>query len=233
MTKLITITSIRSGAGKTAVATILAERLAEKHTVCLIDNCRDNMNIYNAESSTENIKLYSCLADEESCRRAIKESATKIKKNLYYFSGSQELLNEKEIQILKELHIFEYIILDSENCPDNEMFDFNIMVVNPSKFEYEMLIKPKEISKNLILINRYIENVEFIVNKQDFKFYFCPEIINYVNGYELNLPEVNETEIKKIIERITGEKPENMLKNKLKFFGRSQYGVQGNRKLRV
>lgn len=209
MTKLITVTG-RPGAGKTTVAAILAEKLAFKHTVCLIDNNRNNINIYSAVSSVDNINLYACLSDKESCRRAIKESATELKRNMYFFSGSHEMLTEEQIQILREQDIFEYLILDSRTEIDKDLYDFNISVVNPNRFEYETAA---EIDKNIVLINRY-ENSEFKVSKRDFKLYFCPEIINFANGYEIHLPEINETEIKKIIERITGEKSDNKVKVK-------------------
>lgn len=235
MTKLITVTSIRHGAGKTTVASILAERLAEKYSVCLIDNNTDNINVYSEVSSIESIHLYTCLADMKSCCRAIKESAAVLKKNLYFFSGGNSLLTEKEIQILKEQDIFDYIIFDSGVEISDELPDFIITVVNPNVFEYEIATKDismrtgirfiGETFESMIIINRYTENTEFKVNAKDFKLYFCPEIINFVNGYKLNLSEVNEKEIKKLIDRITGEKSENMIKNKFKLFGRSKHGI--------
>jgi len=223
MTKMITVTG-RSGAGKTTVAAILAEKLAEKHVVCLIDNNRNNINIYSTVSSVDNINLYACLVDKESCCQAIKESATELKRNLYFFSGGHELLAEEEIQILKEHGIFEYIILDSIAEISDELSDFNISVVNTNVFEYktatEKLITAEKISKCLIIINRYTENTEFKVNKQDFKLYFCPEITDFANGFELILPEESKKEIERIIEKITGDKSEVKNKKKFNLFGR-------------
>lgn len=225
MTKLITVTSIRHGAGKTTVASILAERLAEKYSVCLIDNNTDNINVYSEVSSIESIHLYTCLSDRKSCCRAIKESAAVLKKNLYFFSGGNSLLTEKEIQILKELDIFNYIILDSGVEISSKLLDFNIIVVNQNTVEYNHAAYLRiTASGKLIVINRYAENSEFKRNK-DFKLFFCAEIIDFVNGYKLNLSEVNEKEIKKLIDRITGEKSENMIKNKFKLFGRSKHGI--------
>lgn len=224
MTKIITVTSIRHGSGKTTVAAILAEKLAEKYTVCLIDNNKNNINIYSSESTIENINLYSCLSDKESCRIAIKESATKLKKNLYFFSGSNAILTEKEIQILKNQDIFEYIILDSGAEIDGHLSNFIITVVNPNitecKIANEKLIAAKEICKCMIIINRY-EDSEFKANGHHFKLFFCPELISFANGYELHLPENNEIEIKKVLEKITGEKLELKTKGKFKLFGRS------------
>lgn len=207
MTKIITITG-RAGAGKTTVAAILAEKLSERYTVCLIDNNSNNynnINIYSAVTSIENINLYSCLADKESCSRAIKESATELKKNLYFFSGSHEVLEEERIQMLKELDIFDYIIIDS-GVNKTEYIDSNVIVVNQNSFEYNLTIsKYIKSSNSLIVVNRYAEDAEFKV-KNDFKLYFCPEIVDFANGYELRLPEKNIAEVKKIIEAITGEK---------------------------
>lgn len=220
MTKLITVTG-RPGAGKTTVAAILAEKLAFKHTVCLIDNNRNNINIYSAVSSVDNINLYACLSDKESCRRAIKESATELKKNMYFFSGGSEQLTEEQMQILKELDIYDYIILDSGVEISVELSDKNIIVVNQNTVEYNAVaFKRVTGTNNLIVINRYTENSEF-KRKQDFKLYFCSEIIDFVNGFELVLPESNETEIKIIIETITGEKSDNKVKIKFKLFGGS------------
>lgn len=214
MTKLITVTSVRPGVGKTTVAAILAEKLANKYVVCLIDNNQNNINIYSAAMSIENINLYSCLADKESCSRAIKESATELKKNMYFFSGSNEPLTEEQIQVLKELDIFNYIILDSGVEISGELSDKNIIVVNQNTVEYNAAaFKRVTGSNNLIVINRYTENSEF-KRKQDLKLYFCSEIIDFANGFELALPESNETEIKKIIEKITGEKSDNKVKVK-------------------
>ena len=208
MTKLITVTG-RSGAGKTTVAAILAEKLAEKYCVCLIDNNRININIYSAAASIENINLYSYLPDKATYCRAIKESASEIKKNLYFFSGSHELLAEEQIQLLKEQNIFEYIVLDSEVMINSELSDYDISVINPNKFEYEMAATSE---KNIIVVNRYDENTELKVRKDDFKLYFCPELINFSNGYELNLPEVNEFEVSKFIEKITNKKGNTKIK---------------------
>ncbi len=214
MTKLITVTG-RSGAGKTTVAAILAEKLSEKYIVCLVDNNRDNINIYSSLSTIENIKLYFCLNDKASCCRAIKESAAKLNKNLYFFSGSNELLTKDEIQIFKEQEIFEYIILDSGI--NVEQSDFEITVINPNRREYEMT---ESSDKNIIVINRYAENTEFKVDAKDFKLYFCPEIINFPNGFFLTLPEENEKEIKKLIEKITGERLKNSkTRPKFRLFG--------------
>jgi len=231
MTKLITVTG-REGAGKTTVAAILAEKLSETNTVCLIDNNRNNINIYAASSSIENINLYSCLADKESCKRAIKESATELKKNLFFFSGGNELLTEEQIQMLKELDIFEVIIIDS-GATKMECSDNNIIVVNQNSVEYNTVINEHITvsnnliaSSNLIVMNRYTEDAEFKV-KKDFKLYFCPEIIDFASGYELRLPEMNVAEVVKIIEAITGKKTERKIKKKLKFFG-GIYGIQGN-----
>ncbi len=224
MTKVITVTSIRSGAGKTTVAALMAEKLAEKYTVCLIDNNQNNINIYSAVSTIENINLYICLADKESCRRAIKESAVELKKNLYFFLGSRELLTKKEINILKERDIFEYIIIDSESDIRYELFDYSVTVVNPNNSEYMIVsqseYKSEGASNDIIIINRYTDNSEFKVKKQDFKLYFCAEIINFANGYELVLPEKNQTEIDKIIKEITGEESPNGNRPKFKLFGR-------------
>ncbi len=218
MTKLITVTG-RSGAGKTTVAAILSEKLAEKHVVCLIDNNRNNINIYAAASSIENINIYSCLADKESCSRAIKESAAELKKNMYFFSGGHEPLAEEQIQILKELDIFNYIILDSGVEISSKLLDFNIIVVNQNTVEYNHAAYLRITgSGKLIVINRYAENSEFKRNK-DFKLFFCAEIIDFANGFELVLPEENEKEIKRIIEKITGEKSEVKTKPKFKLFG--------------
>lgn len=221
MTKLITVTSIRPGAGKTTVAAILAEKLAEKYTVCLIDNNQNNINIYSAISTTENINLYSCLIDKESCRKAIKECAAQLKKNLYFFSGGNELLTQEEIQVLKERDIFEYIIIDTEiYIGGKELADCSITVINPNKYEYEAAVNTA-IEKDLIVINRYAET-ELKVRNSDFKLYFCPELINFANAYELKLPKNNEFEVNKLIEKITGEKLENGNKKlKHRLFGRS------------
>ncbi len=229
MTKLITVTG-RSGAGKTTVAAILAEKLAEKHVVCLIDNNRNNINIYSSASPVDNINLYSCLSDKESCHLAIKESATKLNKNLYFFSGGHEPLTEEEIQVLKEQDIFEYIIMDFGVEISDELPDFIITVVNPNVFEYETAAKDismrtgirfiGETFESMIVINRYSGNTEFKANSKDFKLFFCPEIINFTNGYELHLPESNETEINKIIEKITGQKLGDTNKPKFRLFGR-------------
>ncbi len=220
MTKLITVTSIRSGAGKTTFAAILAEKLAKKYTVCLIDNNHNNINIYSSLSTIESINLYSCLADKESCRRAIKESASELKKNLYFFSGGHELLSGEQIQILRGLDIFEYVILDFGVELSGEIADLNIIVVNQNTVEYNAaMYKKVKGSNNVIVINRYSENSEFKV-KIDFKLYYCPEIINFANGFELALPEENDKEIKKLIEKITGEKTNNKVKPRLRLFGR-------------
>lgn len=218
MTKIITITG-RTGAGKTTVSAILAEKLSENHTVCLIDNNRNNINIYSAISPIENIKLYSCLANKESCRRAIKESAAELKNNLYFFSGGNELLTKEEIQILKEQDIFEYIIFDAEKDISKEQSDCSITVINPNKYEYEAAADTTT-EKDLIVINRYAET-ELKVRKSDFKLCFCPEIINFGNGFELRLPEANEKEVIKVIERITGEKSGHNIKKKFGLFKRS------------
>jgi len=217
-TKIIRITG-RAGAGKTTVAAILAEKLSKNHTVCLIDNNRSNISIYSAVAPTANINLYSCLADKESCSRAIKESAAELKKNMYFFSGGNELLTEEEIQILKEQDIFEYIIFDSEFEIYSELFDINIYVVNQNKYEYESAINATT-EKDLIVINRYAE-AELKVRKNDFKLYFCPEIINFTSGYELRLSEIDEKEVGKIIKRIAGDKPDNKVKRKFRLFKRS------------
>lgn len=216
---MITVTG-RSGAGKTTVAAILAEKLAEKHDVCLIDNNRNNINIYSTASSVDNINLYACLVDKESCQRAIKESATKLKKNLYYFSGGHELLTEEQIRILKDQDIFEYIIMDAGVEISNKLSNNNIIVVNQNVVEYNAAFKRVNDTNNLIVINRYTENSEF-KRKQDLKLYFCSEIIDFANGFELALPEENEKEIKKLIEKITGEKKDNKVKARLRLFGRS------------
>jgi CO dehydrogenase nickel-insertion accessory protein CooC1 len=230
MTKLITVTG-RFGVGKTTVAAILAEKLAEKYTVsvCLINNNKDNINIYKDASTVDDINLYACIADKESCSRAIKESATKIKKNMFFFSGGYEPLTEEQIQILKELDIFDYIILDSEYEIDNSPPDFIITVVNQNVYEYETATKKMnlvtsvrfidETFKSIIIINRYSGDTEFKVNSNYFKLYFCPEIINFANGYELNLPEENKKEIKRLIEKITGEKSEGKTKPRFRLFG--------------
>ncbi len=163
--------------------------------------------------------MYACLDDKDSCRRAIKESAAELKKNMYFFSGGNQPLTEEEITIMKEQEIFEYIILDSGDKISNELSDFDITVVNPNKLEYEMAAAYGE---NIIIVNRYAENIEFKVNKQDFKLFFCPELINIANGYELILPEENEREIQKLIEKITGERLKNgKIKQKFRLFGRS------------
>lgn len=221
MTKLITITG-RPGAGKTTIAAILAEKIALNQTVCLIDNNQNNINIYSAESSLENINLYSCLEDKDSCHRAIKDSATELKKNMYFFSGGHEPLTEDQLQFLKEHDIFDYIIIDSGVDVNNELFNKNIIVVNQNTFEYSAAaFKIVTGSNNIIIINRYTENSEF-KRKQDFKLYFCPEIIDFANGFELALPEENEKEIKKIIEEITNQKSDDIdnTKPKFRFFGR-------------
>lgn len=221
MTKLITITG-RPGAGKTTVAAILAEKIALNQTVCLIDNNQNNINIYSAASPLENINLYSCLEDKDSCHRAIKESATELKKNMYFFSGGHEPLTEEQLQILKGLGIFDYIIIDSGVDVNNELFNKNIIVVNQNTIEYNAAaFKIITDTNNLIIINRYTENSEF-KGKQDFKLYFCPEIIDFSNGFELALPEENEKEIKRIIKEITDQKSgdTNNAKLKFRFFGR-------------
>ncbi|WMJ77875.1 DUF2075 domain-containing protein [Sedimentibacter sp. MB35-C1] len=223
MTKLITVTG-RPGAGKTTVASILAEKLSKKHTVCLIDNNKNNINIYDVVSPIENINLYACLADKESCRKAIKESAAELRKNLYFFSGGNELLTEEQIQMLKELNIFEYIIIDS-GTTKMEYPDYNIIVVNQNSAEYTVIDEYITVSNclrasnNLIVVNRYTEDAEFKV-KKDFKLYYCPEIVNFANGYELRLPEKNTSEVKKIIEAITGDKSEVKMKPRFGLFGR-------------
>lgn len=136
MTKLITVTSIRSGTGRTTIAAILAEKLSKQGTVLLIDNNKVNINIYDVKvSSIENIKLYMCLENKESCKNAIKESATEIKNSMFIFSGSQELLTEKELKFLKEQDNFDYIILDTmEQMLD--IVDSCITVINPNIHEY-------------------------------------------------------------------------------------------------
>ncbi|MBP1926735.1 cellulose biosynthesis protein BcsQ [Sedimentibacter acidaminivorans] len=208
MTKLITITSIRAGTGRTTVAAILAEKLSKQGTVLIIDNNKSNINIYDVKvSSIENIKLYLCLENKESCKNAIKESATEIKNNIFFFSGSQELLTEKELKFLKEQDNFDYIILDTmEQIPS--IADTCITVINPNIHEYHKYIEAKkdeELSKSNILINKYTDEIEFKTSIEDFKLYFCSEIINFTNSYELNLQEDNDNEISKLIEKITGE----------------------------
>lgn len=232
MTKLITVTSIRPGTGKTTVSAILAEKLSEKYTVCLVDNNKDNINIYPELSTTDSIRLYSCLDENQSCDRAIKDSATVPKNNLFFFSGRSSLLTEEEIKILKEKDIFDYIILDSKYEIDTSLPDFIITVVNQNVYEYETTTEKMNLVtsirfmdekfESMIIINKYIENAEFKVKLKDFKLYFCPEIINFSNGYELALPLSNEIEIKKIIEKITGEKSgyTNDVKPKFRLFRR-------------
>lgn len=77
----------------------------------------------------------------------------------------------------------------------------------------------KGLSKSNILINKYIDEIEFKTSTEDFKLYFCPEVINFTNGYDLNLLEVNDTEIKKLLEKIIGEQTVvDNLKSKFKLF---------------
>lgn len=241
MTKLITVSG-RSGVGKTTISAILAEKLSEKYTICLVDNNKNNINIYHELSTIDSIRLYNCLDDNESCHRAIKDSAAIPKNNLFFFSGSSSLLTEEEIKILKEKDIFDYIILDSKYEIDGLLLDYNITVINPNMSEYETVTKEKEsvmgirfigeTFKYMIVINRYSENTEFKINAKDFKLFFCPEIINFTNGYKLKLPEVNEKEVERIIEVITGEKYEKSVKSKFRMFG-GHNGIQGNRKLHI
>lgn len=217
MTKLITVTG-RAGAGKTTIAAIIAERLSERHTVCLIDNNNNNMNIYSASASIENINLYSCLSDKESCCRAIKESATEVKKNLYFFSGSHDLLTEEQMQLLKEQDIFDYIIMDSMVEVSDDISDINVIVVNQNTLEFNAAAYHRITGSNkIIVINRYAENSEFKM-KKEFKLFFCPEIIDFANGFKLVLPEENEKEIERIIEKITGDKSVVKAKKKFKLF---------------
>ncbi len=228
MTKLITVIG-RPGAGKTTVAAILAEKLSEKHTICLVDNNKDNINIHPELSTTDSIRLYNCLDDNESCHRAIKDSAVVPKNNLFFFSGGNSLLTEEEIKIFKEKDIFDYIILDSKHEICGQLLDYNITVINPNMFEYETVTKEKEsvmgirfigeTFEYMIIINRYSPNTEFKVSDKDFKLSFCPEVIDFANGYELKLLEANDKEVERIVEVITGEKSEKNVKPKFKIFG--------------
>jgi len=219
MTKLITVTSIRAGTGKTTVASILAEKLSERYSVCVVDNNRSNVNIFSSNaSSIENIKLYMCLDNNESCKRAIKESAEELKKNLFFFSGSQELLTEKEIKFLKEINMFDYIIVDAFEQYNYEICDLVITVTNPNIQEYFEAQKYNK-TNNITVINRYTNEIEFKISKDDFKLYFCAEIINFTNGYELKLPEENKKEVESLIEKIA-EEQYNEKKPKFSLFKR-------------
>lgn len=220
ITKLITVTSIRPGTGKTTVSSILAEMIIKNHKVLLVDNNKLNISIYNTdESSIENIKLYMCLDDKENCRHAIKESAVEIKKNLFFFSGSQDLLSEKELIFLKNINIFDYVIVDTSEQYFNEFIDLIITVINPNTQEYIESQKYKELNK-ITLINKYSKKIEFKTIKEDFKLYFCEEIINFTNGYELNLQNENKKEVERLIEKIT-EEPNINNKHKFRLFKRS------------
>lgn len=218
MTKLITITSIRAGTGRTTVAAILAEKLSKQGTVLIIDNNKVNTNIYDVKaSSIENIKLYMCLKNKESCKNAIKESATEIKKDLFLFSGSQDLLTEKEIKFLKEQDNFDYIILDTKEQM-LDIADTCITVINPNIHEYIEVKKNIELSKSNILINKYIDGIEFKTSTEDFKLYFCPEIINFTNGYELVTTEDNKKQILKLLDNILSEEQKHVMKKIFNIF---------------
>ena len=218
MTKLIAITSIRAGTGKTTIASILAEKLCKEGTVLIIDNNKLNINIYNIKtSSIDDIKLYLCLENKETCKKAIKESATEIKDNIFFFSGSHELLSEKELICLKEQNIFDYIIVDTALLY-NEFYDFSIMIINPNVHEYIEFHKLK-LANSILLVNKFINEIEFKISKDHFKLYFCSEIINFTNGYELVLPEENKKEIETLLMKITGEELKNE-KSKFRLFKR-------------
>jgi len=213
MTKLIAVTSIRAGTGKTTITSILAEKLCKVGTVLIIDNNKSNINIYNIKtSSIDDIKLYLCLENKETCKKAIKESATEIKDNIYFFSGSHELLTEKELKCLKEQNIYDYIIVDTDEIY-NEFYDFSIMIINPNVHEYIEFHKLK-LENSILIVNKFINDIEFKISKEYFKLYFCSEIINFTNGYELVLPEENKWEIEMLLLKITGEVFKN---EKIKF----------------
>ena len=149
-----------------------------------------------------------CLENKKSCKNAIKESATEIKNNIFFFSGSQELLTEEELKLLKEQNIYDYVILYTMK-QISSITDTCITVINPNIHEYHKYIEAKrdeKLSKSNILINKYTDEIEVKTSKEDFKLYFCSEIINFTNGYELNLPEEHEKRISRLIEKITGEK---------------------------
>ena len=242
MSKLILVTSKRSGAGISTVASILAEKLSDSHTVCLIDNNKDSLSIYPALSTTDSIRLYNCIDDNQSCHSAIKDSAAIPKNNLFFFSGGISSLTEEEIKTLKDKDIFDYIILDSKYEIDEQILDYNITVINPNRYDYETITKEKELAsgigfigetfEHMIVVNRYSPNIEFKVNDKDFKLSFCPEIIDFANGYELKLPNENEKEVERIVESITGERSRKKVKPKFKIFG-GKNGIQGNRKIHI
>ncbi len=97
-----------------------------------------------------------CLENKESCKNAIIESATEIKNNIYFFSGSQELLTEEELKFLKWQNIYDYVILDTMK-QISSIADTCITIISPNihkYYEYHKYIEAKkdeELSKLNIL----------------------------------------------------------------------------------
>lgn len=208
MSKLIQFSG-RNGTGITTLSSIIAEKLSEEGTVLIIDNSK-NKTIYDITSSRmTDIRPYIAMNDGKRSGKAIRDCAIEIKKNLYYISSiNDDKLEQSDIEYIYDLQIFDYIIID-----DSETYvisEYEFIVINPNTKEQEQYKN----SEATIIINRYNDEIEYKIDKDDFIIYFTPEIMNFSNGFELILKGHNKKEIEKIIQSITGQKSNSENKKK-------------------
>lgn len=172
----------------------------------------------------------------------LKELTISANKNLDILAGSRldtmvNVLNGDDIKEIKERSegVYDYIIVDTraaltqeENISLMDIIDYPIILAQANQNEQANYIKQKNnlpdnkktqleklINKAIVVINRYIDEIDFDLSYfkksvgEIVKIYFSANIINYCNGHNCKLTEQNEIELMKLIKYIADIDEEN------------------------
>lgn len=248
MSKIIEITSLKGGFGKTTLASLLSLKLSNLNykvlAICNNQNNNDLQRFFVADVNYNVDTLRPYLDAKNLTKDTLKLMATKINNNLDFIGGSttsliDNTLKPEDLRVIREISnkTYDYIIIDnkfrtdfSENFLD--VIDIPILVTMPSDTReyFNNLIKEKKdqekfniknyIKQSLLVINFFNDEIVYepdkkIIDKaRIFKLNYSPNIINFCNGLKCQLDDVNELELTKLIEKITGQKIEKQEKEK-------------------
>lgn len=190
MTKVIAVCALRSGLGKTTVASILGMTLSEHgKKVLMIDNNTENtdLDLYlraEAKYCVDDIKPY--LHANTLNSQILKSLTTEVNKELFIIAGTklgttESIIQGEDINIIKEAskYLFDYIIIDTSENINNEInkgiisrsdYFAYVMIPNETLIKRtievfvdlkEDLDQNKELSqKSLVILNRFSKDIE-------------------------------------------------------------------------
>lgn len=186
MSKIINITSIRSGTGKSTIASHVASQLVEQgKKILVVDNNLENSDMekylrVNPEYGVDDVKPY--IQAQTLTEEILESLLCKVKNNLFLLGGTKlsgidNTLSIAEIESLaKTLVSFDYIIIDSKTLAKNKSLefikgsDYNIYVLPPNEIwakefhKFTDIVKQNQkdlLDKIYVAINKYHEGITF------------------------------------------------------------------------